>query len=245
MKKGIVLILGAQSDIATAVTEIFAKSGYDIQLAARNIDKLNKKKHDLELRYKIEVTLFEFDALSLSSHNLLVDTLPKIPDIVICAVGYIGEQEESERNLVSATKVFRSNFEGPANIFSKFANIFELRGNGTLVGISSVAGIRGRKTNYFYGSAKAGFTTFLSGLRNRLANKGVHVITVLPGFVETKMTRGMNLPDQLTAKPDEVALEIFNAIKKKRNVIYVKRVWRIIMILISIIPEWIFKKMKI
>jgi len=120
-----------------------------------------------------------------------------------------------------------------------------LRGNGTLVGISSVAGIRGRKTNYFYGSAKAGFTTFLSGLRNRLANKGVHVITVLPGFVETKMTRGMNLPDQLTAKPDEVALEIFNAIKKKRNVIYVKRVWRIIMILISIIPEWIFKKMKI
>lgn len=245
MNNGLVLILGARSDIAIALTHCFAKSGYDIQLAARNAENLNKNKHDLELRYEIKVTLCEFDVLNFSEYDLFLERLPAMPDIVISAVGYMGEQKESEKDLLSTTKVFRSNFEGPSNIFSKFANIFELRGSGTLVGISSVAGNRGRQKNYIYGSAKAGFTTFLSGLRNRLSGKGVHVITVLPGFVATKMTSGLNLPDKLTAKPVDVAKAIFVAVKKKQNIIYVKPIWRIIMIIVRIIPEWIFKKTNI
>ena len=137
---------------------------------------------------------------------------------------------------------------GPIFTFStlaEFANRFEQRGSGCLIGISSVAGERGRATNYVYGSAKAGFTAFLSGLRNRLAKKGVHVITVLPGFVATKMTAGMDLPRKLTAKPSEVANCLFNAVQKKHNIVYVKPVWRFIMMIIRNIPEHVFKKMKI
>jgi hypothetical protein len=114
-----------------------------------------------------------------------------------------------------------------------------------LVGISSVAGERGRATNYVYGSAKAGFTAFLSGLRNRLAKKGVHVVTVLPGFVATKMTDGMDLPAKLTAQPKQMADAILDAVLKRRNVIYVKRIWQLIMMIIRNIPEKVFKGMKI
>src|ERR1700709_2942426 len=99
----------------------------------------------------------------------------------------------------------RTNYEGPALILGMFAERFLKRGAGSIIGISSVAGDRGRGSNYIYGSAKAGFSAFLSGLRNRLASKGVHVITVKPGFVDTKMTEGMNLPSLLTAQPEEVA----------------------------------------
>ncbi len=139
----------------------------------------------------------------------------------------------------------RSNYEGPASIFAVFANRFEERGQGTLVGISSVAGDRGRATNYVYGSAKAGFTAFLSGLRNRLAKTGVHVVTVLPGFVATQMTEGMDLPKKLTAEPEEVAEAIARAVSKKRNVIYVRSVWWLVMLIIRNIPEFVFKRLKL
>jgi decaprenylphospho-beta-D-erythro-pentofuranosid-2-ulose 2-reductase len=122
------------------------------------------------------------------------------------------------------------------------ANHFERRGSGTLVGISSVAGDRGRASNYVYGSAKAGFTAFLSGLRNRLAKKGVHVVTVKPGFVATRMTAGMNLPKALTAHPDDVARAVYRAFERKNDVIYILPIWWMIMRIICIIPEILFKK---
>lgn len=146
---------------------------------------------------------------------------------------------------MAAARVLRSNFEGPALLFAEIANRFETRGSGTLVGISSVAGERGRATNYVYGSAKAGYTAFLSGLRNRLAQKGVHVVTVLPGFVNTAMTAGMDLPGALTAEPGEVGRAIADAVQTRRNVIYVRPVWRVIMALIRAIPERLFKKMSL
>jgi short-subunit dehydrogenase len=139
----------------------------------------------------------------------------------------------------------RTNYEGPACIFALLANRFLERGSGTLVGISSVAGERGRATNYVYGSAKAGFTTFLSGLRNRLAKKGVHVVTVLPGFVATRMTEGMYLPASLTARPAEVATAIERAVRRQKDVIYTRPVWRMIMTIIRCIHERIFKRLRI
>ena len=139
----------------------------------------------------------------------------------------------------------RTNFEGPASVMGELANRFEARGFGTLVGISSVAGVRGRASNYVYGSAKAGFTAFLSGLRNRLARKGVHVVTVLPGFVATKMTEGMDLPKLLTAKPQEVANTIWTAFHKKTDVIYVRPIWQFIITVVKNIPERIFKRMSL
>ncbi|GAA6201556.1 SDR family NAD(P)-dependent oxidoreductase [Aquicoccus sp. SU-CL01552] len=122
---------------------------------------------------------------------------------------------------------------------------FDAQDSGTLVGISSVAGERGCATNYVYGAAKAGFTAFLSGLRNRLSKRGVHVVTVLPGFVATQMTEDMDLPAKLTAEPGEVADAIVRAVERKTDVIYVRPVWRVIMMVIRCIPERMFKRMKI
>ena len=240
-----ILILGAHSDIAIAVAHRFAEAGYQIQLAARNINNLAADKSDIELRHQVNVTLHEFDALDTTSHSYFVEQLTILPNITVCAVGYMGVQAENEREIKEASLVIRSNYEGPVSILSVLANCFEARGCGCLVGISSVAGERGRASNYVYGSAKAGFTAFLSGLRNRLAKKGVHVVTFLPGFVTTKMTEGMDLPKKLTAQPKEVANAIFNAVQKKQNIIYTRPVWRFIMIIIRNIPEQIFKRLKL
>ena len=171
--------------------------------------------------------------------------LIRFTNIVLCAVGCMGDQLENENNKIKRQEIIRTNFEGPLNILSEFANIFEKRGNGIIIGISSVSGERGKKSNYIYGSAKSGFTTFLSGLRNRLYEKNVHVITVLPGTVYTKMTLGLNLPKFITTYPDKIAVDIYTAVKKKRNIIYSLSIWRYIMKLINLIPESIFKKTKL
>ncbi|MQW86419.1 SDR family oxidoreductase [Sinorhizobium saheli] len=241
MTKPSVLILGARSDIGKAVAHKFAELGHPIQLAARQSKTLGAEKTNLQLRYGVPVTLHEFDALLTETHAQFLAMLPELPEIAVSIVGLMGSQEGSERDHLLASCVMRSNYEGPANILALLANRFEERGSGTLVGVSSVAGERGRATNYVYGSAKAGFTAFLSGLRNRLAKRGVHVVTVLPGYVATKMTEGINLPARLTAQPSEVAEGIVVAVKRKKDVIYVRPVWRLIMLIIRLIPEGLFK----
>jgi decaprenylphospho-beta-D-erythro-pentofuranosid-2-ulose 2-reductase len=245
MTKPPVLILGARSDIGKAVAHKFASLGHPVQLAARHVDNLDADKIDIELRHNVTVTLHEFDALTIDTHQAFVEALPQLPRVAVCAVGLMGQQAENERDIQAAARVMRSNYEGPASILAVLANRFEERGSGTIVGISSVAGDRGRATNYVYGSAKAGFTAFLSGLRNRLAKHGVHVVTVLPGFVSTKMTEGMDLPAKLTAQPSEVADAIARAVERKKDVIYVRPIWQLIMLIIRNIPERVFKGMKI
>ena len=245
MTKGAVLILGARSDIARAVAHRFAALGHPIQLAARGAASLDPDKADLELRYRIAVTLHDFDALAMQTHAAFLDALPELPTIAVCAVGHLGDQALQQHDIDAAIHVMRSNYEGPASIFAHLANRFAARGSGTLVGISSVAGDRGRATNYIYGSAKAGFTAYLSGLRNRLVKQGVHVVTVLPGFVATQMTEGLDLPARLTAQPDEVARAIEQAVTKRRDIIYVRPIWRLIMAIIRAIPEHVFKRLKL
>ena len=242
---GAVLILGAASGIARAAARSFAEAGHPIQLAARNVARLEDDAADLRTRYGAEVTLHEFDALALDSHGSFTSALPALPEVVVCAVGAMGTQDGSEADPMAAAHVMRSNFEGPASALAHLANAMEARGSGTLVGISSVAGDRGRASNYVYGSAKAGFTAFLSGLRNRLAKKGVHVITVLPGFVKTAMTEGMDTPGPLTAEPEEVGAAILKAVRKKTNIIYTRPIWRVVMAVIRNIPEPLFKKTSI
>ena len=245
MNKKLILILGAHSDIAMAIAHRFGQAGYDLQLAGRKIKTLASDCEDIRLRYSIKVTLHEFDALNTSKHAAFVNELSELPLIVVCVIGYMGKQNVSEQSTSAAIKVIRSNYEGPISILSELANQFEERGYGTLVGISSVAGERGRGTNYFYGSAKAGFTAFLSGLRNRLEKKGVNVVTVLPGFVYTKMTENLDLPRSLTAEPREVADAIFESVKKNKDVIYVRAIWLIIMAIIRFLPERVFKRLKL
>jgi len=228
-----------------AVAHRFAAQGYRVQLAARDAASLETDKSDIEVRHGASVTLHEFDALATQTHAAFVAGLPELPAIAVCAVGLLGDQTASERDAKSAIQVMRSNYEGPASILAELANRFVERGSGTLVGISSVAGLRGRATNYVYGSAKAALTTFLSGLRNRLARHDVHVVTVLPGFVATRMTEHMDLPKLMTARPQEVAEAIHRAAEKKYNIIYVRPVWRVVMSAIKLIPESVFKKMRL
>lgn len=240
-----VLILGGRSDIGLACARAFAAKGHPIQLAARNAASLQPEATDIGLRHPVPVSLHDFDVLDAASHAAFLDSLPAAPGIVICAIGLMGDQETSENDFAAAAQVMRSNYEAPAAILGLIANRMEAAGSGTIVGISSVAGDRGRATNYVYGSAKAGFTAFLSGLRNRLAKTGVHVVTVKPGFVATRMTAGMDLPAKLTADPAELGAAVVRAVSKKRNVIYVRPVWALVMAIIRNIPEPVFKKLKL
>ena len=245
MTSGPVLILGANSDIGTSIVHKFANEGYDIQLAARKLPILKIKYENLDSKYNIKVNFYEFDVLKTDTHINFIENLEQLPSIIICTIGCMGNQGENEIKSDLRINVLRTNYEGPVNILSEFANFFERRGSGTIVGISSAAGDRGRSTNYIYGSAKSGFSTFLSGLRNRLARKNVHVVTVLPGPVYTKMTAGLELPKLITTYPDKVSKDIYQAVLKKKNIIYTTGIWRLIMILIKFIPEGIFKKFKI
>ncbi len=243
--KEIVLVLGATSDIARASAHRFAADGHPLILAARNAGRLEKDAEDIRIRYQVDVSTQGLDILQPDQFEAFVSGLAPLPDIVICAVGVLGSQAEDERNAGAAIDVIRTNFEGPAILLGLLANAFEDRGSGTIIGISSVAGDRGRATNYIYGSAKAGFSAFLSGLRNRLAGKGIQVVTIKPGFVNTKMIEGMDTPKPLTAEPAQAGEAIYKAWQKKRDVAYIKPIWWLVMTIICSIPERLFKRLKL
>lgn len=245
MSPGAVLILGATSDIGIAVARRFARDGHPIQLAGRRLADLAVDKKDIETRYQVPVTLYKFDALDTISHTDFVSRLQPLPDIAVCAVGLLGRQKESEKDINAAILVMRSNYEGPVSIMGALANCFEKRGAGTLIGISSVAGDIGRATNYVYGSAKAGFTTWLSGLRNRLASKAVHVITVKPGFVRTRMIEHKSTPAILTSTPEHMASVIVRAARKKRHIVYSQPIWMMIMAILRLLPPVITKRLRL
>lgn len=240
-----VLILGAASDMAVALARRFAREGYDIQLAARSVERLASLQSDLQVRGNIKCSIHEFDALDFRSHGPFFENLPVKPDITISVFGLLGENETAERDWNHAEKIIHSNYTGAVSILNVVANHYEQQKSGVIVGISSVAGERGRQSNYMYGSAKAGFTAYLSGLRNRLFRSGVHVLSVQPGFVNTRMTSELKLPPLLTAQPEEVADAVYKAVKGKKNTVYVKWFWRYIMLIIRNIPEFIFKKLKL
>jgi decaprenylphospho-beta-D-erythro-pentofuranosid-2-ulose 2-reductase len=240
-----VLILGAASDMAVAIARKFASEGYSVTLAARNIEKLQAIESDLKVRFKGNAYSVAFDALDFSYHEKFFQALPEKPDVVVCVFGLLGDQPEAQANWKACEEILFTNYVGAVSILNVAANEFEKRRKGTIVGISSVAGERGRQSNYLYGSAKAGFTAYLSGLRNRLFHSGVHVLTVKPGFVKTRMTENIKTPGPITAHPKKVADHVFRAVRKKANSIYVLPVWGLIMFVIRNIPEGIFKKLKL
>ena len=240
-----ILIVGAKSDIAKAVAREYAKGGYNLYLAGRDINELEAFAKDINIRTNKDVKLIELDILKFDTHEDIYNSLKEKPLGIISAVGYLGNQKLAQKDFNEAKKIIDTNYTGVVSFLNVVANDFEKGRNGFIVGISSVAGDRGRKSNYIYGSAKAALTTYLSGLRNKLYEANVNVLTVKPGFVDTKMTKGMNLPEKLTAKPQEVAKDIFNAQQKGKSVLYTKWIWKYIMTIIKAIPEWQFKKMSI
>jgi len=240
-----VLFLGAGSDIARALAVKFASHGFNCFLAGRDIEDLKRSANDLKLRYKIEASACFFDAMDFESHYRFYTELDPKPLGVVCSFGYLGGQKTAESDFNEAEKIIFSNYLGCVSILNISANFMEKERNGFIIGISSVAGDRGRRSNYFYGSAKAGLTAYLSGLRSRLSKSGVHVMTVKPGFVKTKMTSGVKLPPLITALPEKTASDIFTGWKKKKNVMYTTGIWKLIMGVVKMIPEGIFKKLNV
>lgn len=240
-----ILILGANSNIAIATAHRFAQDGSSIYLASRNVTELNKEASNLQIRYGVKVKVKYFDALDFKSHsNFYKDLSPK-PEGVILAFGVLGDQKKQQKEFELAKLALDTNFMAAVSVLEPVASDFEQRKSGFIVGISSVAGDRGRASNYIYGSSKAGLSVYLEGLRHRLFKSNVHVLIVKPGFVATKMTANMDLPQRLTAEPNQVANAIYKGVSKKKNTIYIKSIWRYIMMIIRLIPESIFKKLNL
>ncbi|ALE02287.1 SDR family oxidoreductase [Candidatus Pseudothioglobus singularis] len=237
-----ILIIGAKSDVGMALARKYTDHGYNLYLAARNSTDLTEFANDLQIRSSRAISCVELDILDYRSHKAFFDNLKIKPIGVIVVSGYLGVQKYSESNFSDVEKIIDTNFTGAVSLLNIVANNFELQKSGFIVGVSSVAGERGRQSNYLYGSSKAALSIYLSGLRNRLHASNISVLTVKPGFIKTKMTKGMDLPQFLTLSPTEVADKIFIAQQKKKNVVYLKWIWRWIMFVIKIIPEAIFKR---
>lgn len=240
-----VLILGATSDIGQAIAVRYAKSGYHLQLAARDSADLQSLSSDCSIRYSINCSTHSFNATAFDTHEAFFRSLAVVPDITVLVFGYMDTNEATTTDQLKLLNTIHVNYTGAVSILNIISRTYKSLGTGSIAGISSVAGERGRATNYVYGSAKAGLTAYLSGLRNEMFAHHVHVASILPGFVYTKMTENMKLPALLTATPQQVADTVYAAVDKKKNVVYVKWFWRWIMYIIKAIPEFMFKKMKL
>jgi short-subunit dehydrogenase len=240
------IILGATSSMARAFARKVAAEGAGVLLAGRDMDDLAIQAADAKVRGARMAEAVAFDARAPEGFQSLIDRLAGEEGELNAAVfvGSMPAQAEIDADPSLIDGTVTDSFTGPARFLQMLAPLMEARGGGTVVGVGSVAGDRGRIGNYVYGAAKAGFATYLSGLRNRLTRAGGHVVTVKPGFVDTSMTWG--LPGLfLVATPEAVAEDLWKAVRKRRNVIYTPFFWRYIMLIIRHIPEPIFKKMKI
>ena len=238
-----VLILGATSDIGKQISIQLAQKGYSIQITGRNRKILNELSDLIVTRYSSKVEILPFDILNYSEHKKFYDSLQVKPALVICCIGYYENQEKAIENFDELHKTIGSNYLGVCSILNIISNDFVLRGWGTIVVLSSVAGVRGRQLNFIYGSSKAGLTAYLSGLRNRLFSKNIHIVTILLGPVYTKMSAGHNLVPYITLSPEVAAGKIIDAAIQKKDSVYIHWIWRYIMLVIHIIPEFIFKRL--
>jgi decaprenylphospho-beta-D-erythro-pentofuranosid-2-ulose 2-reductase len=240
-----ILVLGANSDIALATARRYAKAGYNLYLASRNIEECKINASDIRIRYGVKAISLTFDATDFPAHESFYNNLSTKPYGVIVTFGIMFDQSITQKNFCFAEQSINTNYSGVVSILEIVARDFESRGYGVIVALGSVAGDRGRMSNYIYGSTKSALNTYIEGLCHRLTKSQVLVLLVKPGFVATKMTAGLDLPKILTASPDEVAEAIFLAVKKNKTLIYVRPVWRYIMLLIRAIPNLIFHKTKL
>ena len=238
-----VLILGANSDIAKNIAHQLSKKKYKLTLISRNIDEIKFFLDGLNINTK-EIEFICMDLKEIDKFQLYYENLKSKHDIVISAIGEFSKDTDSHKmNLID--QMINSNYIYPAKCLEVISNIF-LRENSPkekiILGISSVAGDRGRAKNFHYGAAKSAFTVFLSGLRQKLSKSKITIITVSLGFVDTKMTKDEKISNLLNTKPEIIAKKIIICIEKSK-LIYIPLQWRIIMTIIKLIPENIFKKL--
>jgi len=239
------LVLGATSAIAFTTMRIYAVSGTAFYLVARNEEKLTTVAADLQVRGASAVHTWVMDLDKTEQHAaMLQDADKKLQgiDIALIAHGVLGDQAAAERDYEIAAKVIQTNLVSAISLITWLAIYFAERKSGTIAAISSVAGDRGRKANYVYGTTKAALSTFLQGVRNRVDRLGVNVITIKPGFVATPMTAHLQ-GGILFATPERVARGIAKAIEGRKDVVYVPRYWRWIMAAVRAVPERLFKRL--
>ncbi|NYF53830.1 SDR family oxidoreductase [Tunturiibacter gelidoferens] len=242
-----ILVLGATSGIAEATCRIWAAQGASLFLVARNAEKLAAVAADLKTRGASYIDTAVADLDDTDQHpSLLAHAVNSLTgmDIAYLAHGILGDQTEAERDFNTAAQILHTNFVAPVSLLTWLANFCVQRRSGTLAVLSSVAGDRGRKSNYVYGSSKAGLSAFLGGLRNRIDREGVTVLTIKPGPIKTAMTAGMPKSEKF-ADVDSVAESIVSAIDKRRDILYVPFQWQPIMFIIRNIPEMVFKKLNL
>ncbi len=243
-----VVILGATSAIAQEVQRQLAQLGCEILLVARSPQRLDDLQADLIVRGAPQVLTCAADLASVAQHSGIMEFVHRVfPDFdtVLLAYGAMGNQEDAESSLDALCDELQVNFVSAAAILTLFAADLECRGTGCLAAITSVAGDRGRRSNYAYGSAKGALSLFLQGLRSRLHTSHVHVLTIKPGPVQTPMTDHMPCSARF-ANPKLVARDIVRALEQRApDVLYTPRIWRYIMTGVQQIPESIFKRLSI
>lgn len=245
-----IIVLGANSGIARALCQILAARGCTLVLSGRNREELEKGAADLQVRHQATAFAETFDALDFESHPAFFERclarLGGTLDGVVLCHGHLPDQALTQTDFAEARRTIDVNFTSAVSLLNLAANHLERQSRGWLAAISSVAGDRGRQSNYTYGAAKAGLTAYLQGLRNRLFKSGVHVLTIQPGFTDTPMTRGLlNPKSPLVASPERVARDIDRALRRRQNVLYTPWFWRPIMAIICMVPEWLFKRLKL
>jgi hypothetical protein len=246
MKK--ILVMGAGSAIAEATARVFAQRGDALFLVGRKADVLESMCADLRVRGAKAVGMHVMDANDFDGHEAMLNAAESAwggLDVVLIAHGTLGDQKACEASVAATLRELNTNGVSVVALLTRIASRFEQRRTGTIVVISSVAGDRGRQSNYVYGSAKALVTAFASGLRQRLYPLGVSVITIKPGFVDTPMTAAFP-KGALWAKPQQIAAGIVNAVDRgSGTVLYLPWFWRTIMLIIRTIPETIFRRLKL
>jgi len=242
-----ILMIGATSAIAEATTRLFAQRGDTLYLLGRDMERLSLLTQDLKIHGAANVEYTFFEANDLVDHQNVLDkavqALQHI-DVVVIAYGRLSHQKNAEQNVEATIDALHTNLMSVVSLLTLLANQLQKQGNGTLAVISSVAGDRGRQSNYIYGTAKGALSIFLQGLRQRLFKSNVHVLTIKPGFVDTPMTADFN-KGLLWTTPEKVARGIIKAIDNKEHVVYLPRFWRYIMFVIKAIPEAIFVRLKL
>jgi decaprenylphospho-beta-D-erythro-pentofuranosid-2-ulose 2-reductase len=243
-----ILIVGGSSAIAAACAREWAKAGASFMLAGRHEARLDAVAQDLRVRGAGRAGTFVLDVNDCSQHRPMLDaTLAELGhiDIVLVAHGTLSDQSECERDPAAAVREFTVNALSTIALLTLLANTFAAQKSGSIAVISSVAGDRGRASNYVYGAAKAAVTTFCEGLRARLFKSGVRVLTIKPGFVDTPMTAGLALPAALVVSPERVAADIVRAVARGKDSIYTPWFWAQIMLVIRALPGFVFKRISL
>ena len=242
-----IVIFGATSAIAQACAKQLVHDQARFFLVGRNAERLQTVASDLQVRGAASAEIAALDLNACDQHEAVIARAGQVLggfDLALIAHGTLPDQDKAIENYPNTREAFDTNCLSALSLLTILGNEFEKQQSGSLVAISSVAGDRGRQSNYVYGAAKAAVSTFMQGLRNRLHAKGVQVLTVKPGFVDTPMTADFD-KGALWSTPEKVAQDIVKAVAKNKRVIYTPFFWRYIMLVIRCLPEALFVRLKL